>query len=132
VGDSFILSGVASGQLNLSSALDQLYVSGSGVYAVEERIYAIDASGSSPKLTVTVDGGSAQPLVDNVEALTVAYVTTPCPPCNQITAPAQGSSDWTLVREVAVSVTVRSAHVTRSGQYIRLSDTTNVKPRNLI
>jgi type II secretory pathway pseudopilin PulG len=129
-GDSFTLASIGTNRLNLSGSLGRSYPSGSGVYAVEERRYAISNTIGRPVLTVTIDGGAAQPMVDNVEAFNVRYVTTPCPPCDELDAP--DSDDWALVREVNVSVTVRSAYKNRAGQYVRLSDQTNVKPRNLI
>ena len=129
-GDSFTLASIATNRLNLSGALDRVYASGTGVYAVEERSYSISTAIGRPVLMITVDGGTAQPLVDNVEAFNVRYVTTPCPPCDELDSP--DSDDWPLVREVSVSVTVRSAYKNRKGDYVRLTDQTNIKPRNLI
>jgi type II secretory pathway pseudopilin PulG len=129
-GDSFTLTSIAPDRLYLSDAVDRVYGAGSGVYAVEERHYSISTAIGRPVLMVTVDGGTAQPLVDNVEAFNVKYVTTPCPPCDELDEPTD--DDWPLVREVSVRVTVRSAHQNRSGEYVRLTDETNIKPRNLI
>lgn len=129
-GDSFTVTSISTNQLNLSGAQDRVYASGSGVYAVEERSYTISTSSSRSVLMMSVDGGTAQPLVDNVEAFNVKYVTIPCPPCTALDAPT--TDDWPLVREVNVSVTVRSAYKNRKGEYVRLTDETNIKPRNLI
>lgn len=129
-GDSFKVTSIGTNQLNLSGAFDRIYASGSGVYAVEERQYFISTTIGRPVLMVRVDGTSLQPLVDNVEQFNVKYVTTPCPPCEELDEP--GDDDWPLVREVNVKVTVRSAYKNRKGDYVRLTDETNIKPRNLI
>lgn len=129
-GDAFRVTSIGTNRLNLSGAMDQVYTAGSGVYAVEERKYSISTAIGRPVLMVTVDGGTPQPLVDNVELFNVKYVTTPCPPCDTLDAP--DSDEWPLVREVNVKVTVRSAYKNRKGEYVRLTDETNIKPRNLI
>lgn len=129
-GDSFTVASIGTNRLNLNGSFDRIYASGSGVYAVEERRYSISTAIGRPVLMVTIDGGTAQPLVDNVEQFNVKYVTTPCPPCDELDAPAD--DDWPLVREVNVKVTVRSAYKNRAGNYVRLTDETNIKPRNLI
>jgi hypothetical protein len=130
-GDAFTVAGVSSGLLTLDRAVEEELAVGTGVFAVEERRYAVNSSGTSPVLTVSVDGGDPHPLVNNVEVFNVRYVTIPCPPCDEIDVPAD-SDEWALVREVVVSITVRSSRPNRAGEYVRLSDETNIKPRNLL
>jgi type II secretory pathway pseudopilin PulG len=129
-GEPFVLASIATNQLHFSGAFERDYSSGSGVYAVEGRTYSISTAIGRSVLMVSVDGGEPQPLVDNVEAFNVKYVTTPCPPCDALDEPTD--DEWLLVREINVQVTVRSAHKNRKGEYVRLTDETNIKPRNLI
>ena len=73
---------------------------GTGVYGVDVRTYTIDAVNyASPVLTVAIDGGSPQPLVDGVEKSDVQYRLAPCPPCHAVDEPAD-DTQWRQVREV--------------------------------
>lgn len=129
-GEPAMLTSISTNRLNFADPFERDYSSGSGVYAVEERRYRITTTSGRPVLMITVDGGTEQPLVDNVEAFNVKYVTTPCPPCDELDEP--DTDDWPLVREINVQVTVRSAYKNRKGEYARLTDATSIKPRNLI
>lgn len=130
-GNTFTLTSVATNSLTLGTPLDGDYDASSWVYAVEERSYAVDPSSDSPVLTLAIDGGAPQPLVPGVEVFNVQYLTTPCPPCAALDQPVT-DDDWLVVREVAISVTVRSRKPNRAGNYIRLTSTSNIKPRNLL
>jgi prepilin-type N-terminal cleavage/methylation domain-containing protein len=129
-GKSYRVLSVTASTLVVAGALDADYLAGSGVFAIEERTYTIDASGSVPILTVAIDGQEAQPLVHGVEKLDVLYLLTPCPPCDPIDEP--NVDEWHQVREIQVSIGVLSSVPNRSGEYVRMESTTNVKPRNLI
>lgn len=123
----FELAQVTGSSLTLDEALEEEISPGAGVFAVEERVYSLEESA----LMVAMDGGSPMPLVKNVEEFNVRYVTIPCPPCEEVDEPAD-ADQWALVREVTVRVTVRSSRPNRAGEYVRLTDETNIKPRNLI
>jgi hypothetical protein len=129
-GQTFTVSAVASSTITLDAAVDGDFSTGSGVFAIEERTYAIDSSVDPPVLTVAIDDGEPHPLVHGVEGFNVKYITTPCPPCDQLNSPT--ADEWLNVREIQIEVTVRSRDRGRDGEYVRLTSRTNVKPRNLL
>jgi hypothetical protein len=131
-GRNFEIVSTNSNTISLDGTLDVDYIAGSGLYAIEERAYAIDSEVDPPILTVAIDGGDPAPLVHGVERLDVTYLTAPCPPCEAINAPPDGDDDWLLVREVQIEVTVRARRPNRGGEYVRLTSRTNVVPRNLL
>lgn len=123
------------------------YPANSGVYALDERSYAIDTSNSSlPVLTMAANGGAATPFVFGIESLQVKYQldrncdTTPktitglpeipATGCDVVDLPA--TSEFSLVNTIYVTVTARSRTVASNKQYIRLSRTVAAKPRNLL
>jgi hypothetical protein len=130
-GESFGVVNVGSSTITLDGSVSVDYASGAGVFAIEERTYTVDASSNPPVLTLAIDGDDPQPLVHGVEGFNVKYITTPCPPCDEINEPAD-DDEWLTVREVAIEFTVRSRERNRAGDYIRLTSRTNVKPRNLL
>jgi type II secretory pathway pseudopilin PulG len=130
-GQTARVASVTSSALVIDGSLDVDYTDGSGVFAIEERAYGIDASSAYPMLTVAIDGEDPQPLVGGVEKLDVEYLLTPCPPCDPVAEPADGDQ-WHQVREVAVRVGVISSVPNHQGDYVRLTGTTNIKPRNLL
>jgi hypothetical protein len=130
-GETVGIVGVASTTISLDTALDADYATGSGVFAIEERTYAVDDSSDPPILTLAIDGGDPHPLVHGIETFNVEYITTPCPPCDRLDEPAD-DVEWLMVREVAIEITARSRNRNRSGQYVRLTSRTNIKPRNLL
>jgi hypothetical protein len=129
-GESLGVVGVGSSTITLNRPLDDDYSTGAGVFAIEERTYAVDATVDPPVLTLAIDGEDPHPLVHGVEGFNVKYITTPCPPCDELDEPVD--DEWLMVREVAIDVTVRSRERGRNGEYIRLTSRTNVKPRNLL
>lgn len=131
-GRNFEVVSTNSNTISLDEPLDDEYPAGSGLYAIEERTYAIDREVDPPILTVAIDGGDPSPLVHGVERFDVTYLTAPCPPCEAINAPPDGDEDWLLVREVEIEVTVRARRPSRGGEYVRLTSRTHVAPRNLL
>jgi hypothetical protein len=129
-GSTLKVSGVGLGTMSLAGRLDADYKTGDGVFGIEERTYEVDASSGRPVLTVAVDGGEPQPLVDGVERFDVRYRLSPCPPCDPVDEPAN-DAEWYSVREVTVDVGIVSHAAQRGGDLVRLSGTTNVRPRNL-
>jgi hypothetical protein len=130
-GRSYRVGSVGGSTITLTGPLGEDYGTGSGVFASEERVYSVDTSGGDRMLTVSIDGGDPQPLVDGVEQFNVKYKVAPCPPCSSVNEPAD-ADEWLLVRELDIKVRVRSRRKNRSGEWIRLVGNTNVKPRNLL
>ncbi len=131
-GDPFRIASVGVDSLQIQGVLGQNYVAGGGVYAIEERSYAIEDIGGVPVLTVSIDGEASQPLVAGVEEFDLRYRLDPCPPCTEVDEPST-SAEWRSVREVELRVVARSTTVKpRGGGYIRMGGTTSIRPRNLL
>jgi len=144
-GEFYTVAEAAGTTLTLTSPLVDLnakYDVGTGVFALEERTYAIDTSTyDRPVLTVALNGGTPQPLVDGVEEFNVRYLLAPCDPdcAATIDLPAD-TAQWWLVAEVAIKATVRSRHVNREGEFVYArtgeegteSEYIIVKPRNFL
>jgi prepilin-type N-terminal cleavage/methylation domain-containing protein len=134
-GESFTITAVPSETtIEKSGGWTQAYPATSGVFAVDERTYAVDTSNPAlPVLTVAANGSAAVPFAFGVENLTIKYLLTRnCPACDIIDAPAPASDDWRMVNEILISTTVRSRTPARNGQYIRLTGRISAKPRNLL
>lgn len=131
-GEFHPLTATTATSLTFAGGLTRSYAIASGVYGVEERIYAIDASGSRPVLTVTIDGGSAWPLVDGVQKFNVQYLLGPCDPtcASTVNLPAN-TGQWRQVREVFIDAQVISPQKQKDGQYASDSGQVTVQPRNL-
>lgn len=134
-GESFTITAVPGAtSLQKSGGWTQDYPATSGVFAVDERTYAVDTSNSAlPVLTVGANGSSPVPFAFGVENLTIKYLLARnCPACDIIDAPAAASDDWRIVNEILLTTTVRSRTTARNGQYIRLTGRISAKPRNLL
>ncbi len=130
-GATFKISSVSDNAITIEGSLDADYLAGSGVYAVEERTYAIDSSGSTPILTVSIDGGDPEPMAKGVTVFNVRYQLDPCPPCDLIDLPAD-NSEWRTVREVELTVAAETSSPLQNGQVHVVRESSNIKPRNLI
>jgi prepilin-type N-terminal cleavage/methylation domain-containing protein len=134
-GESFTIATVTPpNTLTKTGTWTQAYPATSGVYAADERTYAIDASNSAlPVLTVAANGSAALPFAYGVENLTIKYqLNRNCPPCDIIDAPAAADVQWQLVNQILITVTERSRTTASNGQYIRLTGRISAKPRNLL
>jgi len=146
-GEFYTVASAAGATLTLGSPLADLgpgtnYAVGTGVFALEERTYAVDAeSYGRPVLTVSIDAGEPQPLVDGVEEFDVQYHLGPCnPECESTVALPESAAEWLLVTEIGIKATVRSRHVDRSGELVYAttgeeggeSEYLNIKPRNFL
>ncbi len=144
-GEFYTVADAVGKTLTLTSPLVDLnaaYGVGVGVYALEERTYAVDTSTyERPVLTVAINGGMPQPLVDGVEEFNVRYLLAPCDPdCAATVDLPADTAQWLLVSEVEIKATVRSRHPNRDGEvvYARTgeegteSEYMIVKPRNFL
>lgn len=131
-GDFYTVIATTATSLTLDAPLGVTHPAGSGIYAIDERVYAVDTTSySSPVLTVAMDGSSAQPLVDGVETFNIQYQLAPCPPCTAVNLPAD-DSEWRDVRSLMISATIRSEHVDTDGNLAYESGQVHVRPRNLL
>jgi prepilin-type N-terminal cleavage/methylation domain-containing protein len=146
-GAFYVVTGASGTSLTLSTPLVNFggspsYV-GAGIYPIEQRTYAIDASDiEHPMLTVSIDGGSPVPLVEGVDIFDVKYRLGPCEPgCagGETNLPAT-QADWRLVRDVKIKATIKSHDKNRNGNYEYVTtgrgagdeEYVTVKPRNLL
>jgi len=130
-GNTFRVAAVEANSLVIEGALDAPYQAGSGVYAVEERTFAVDSTGAAPVLTMAVDGGDPQPLARGIEVFNVRYLLNPCSPCTIVDHPAD-NAEWQAVREVEITVAAVTGGPMQTGRAHVVEESTNVKPRNLI
>lgn len=134
-GEFFTITGVqpSGSTLQKSTTLSTDYPIGSGVYAIDERRYAIDASNASmPVLTLTTNGGAPSAFASGVESVNVQYqLARNCPACDVVDLPAN-DDEWALVKQLYVTVGVRSRVQGSDGRYFRCSGQIKAKPRNLL
>lgn len=137
-GEIFTLTGVNVGAKTLTKAttLSQSYLLGSGVYAVDERQYAVDSSvPAQPVLTIAANGGSATPFAAGIENLTVKYqLARNCDSasgCDVVDIPAN-DAEFAIVNQLYITLTARSRTTLTNGQYYRITKTVSAKPRNLL
>ena len=131
-GDPFRIAAVGSDWIQIEGVLGENYVAGGGVYAIEERTYAVQTLGDLPVLTVAIDGDEPQPLVAGVEEFDLTYRLGPCPPCTDVDEPSS-SAEWRSLREVELRVQARSTvPKPQGGGYIRIDGSTSIRPRNIL
>jgi prepilin-type N-terminal cleavage/methylation domain-containing protein len=106
---------------------------GSGVFAVDERVYSLDASGSGPsRLMLEVDRTGPGPFAVGISGMSVRYVLDRnCPPCDVVDLPID-DAEWRLVNQVAVTLTAETVNAVRPEDYYSETRTVVGKPRNLL
>jgi prepilin-type N-terminal cleavage/methylation domain-containing protein len=121
-----------SNRIILTDAATMDYPVGSGVFAVDERSYAIDASGPVPMLMLTVDQGLPQAFAAGMRDLQFRYVLERnCPPCDVVDLPPDDAT-WRLVNQVLVTPTAETVGAVRPEDQVSLAETSRAKPRNLL
>jgi hypothetical protein len=131
-GTFYTVSALTPTSITIDSVLAQDHPAGTGIYAVDERVYAIDPSSyEAPTLTLSMDGGAFEPFVDGVEEFDVQFLLAPCPPCDPVDLP-QDATEWRNVRELLITATVRSRKPGQDGNFLYASGDFRVKPRNLL
>jgi hypothetical protein len=112
------------------------YPAGSGVYAVDERQYAVDASNPAlPVLTLAANGAAPVPFAFGIEGLQLQYeLARNCdsqPGCDVVQVPAT-EGEFALVNQIYITLTARSRTPGLNSQYYRVTRTVSAKPRNLL
>jgi prepilin-type N-terminal cleavage/methylation domain-containing protein len=127
------IAAVSGATITFGTQLNQDYPVASGVYAVDERVYALDRSDPSlPVLTLTIDRGAPQQFAVGMQDLQISYVLQRnCPPCDHVDLPLD-TPQWRLVNNVAVTTTVAIAPTTQKDAPPPLVTASMAKPRNLI
>lgn len=106
---------------------------GSGVFAVDERVYWLDTSGPGPsRLMFEVDETGPATFAVGMTGMSVRYVLDrDCPPCDVVDLPID-DAEWRLVNKVAVTLTAETVNPARQGDYYSETRTVVGKPRNLL
>jgi hypothetical protein len=130
------LTGVDTGSnvLQLGTPLLQAFPKDSGVYALDERAYAVDtADPSFPVLTIAVNGAPPMPFAVGIENLQIQYqLERNCSTACDVVALPANDAEFGLVRQIYLTLTARSRTVGADGQYYRVTRTVSAKPRNLL
>ncbi len=136
-GEFFDVTAVPSStELTKGSDLSRDYPQTSGVYAIDERRFYLEwqagPHGNVPQLMLQVGSASPSPLAVGIEELSLRYqLQRHCPPCDVVDLPAD-NAEWSLVEQLLLSVTARSALPDTQGHHYRRTLTVAVKPRNLL
>jgi prepilin-type N-terminal cleavage/methylation domain-containing protein len=127
------ITAVGANSITFQDAAQQPYAAGSGVYAIDERRYALDASDPDvPILTLTVNREAAQAFAAGVSDLQVRYVLNQnCPPCDTVDLP-NSAAQWQLVNSVVVTATVQTVGGVRPEDEATIVASSTAKPRNLL
>ena len=133
-GDFYRVLSNTSSSVTINTADD--FPAGTGVYAIDERVYQIETINDRPVLTVQMDGGASYPLVDGVQQLNVQYwlesTTTP----NTLESTPQNlpadDSAWLRVRKLTLSAKVEARKPSKDGDVSTESGSIDIKPRNLL
>lgn len=115
--------------LGIDRAPSQAYPATSGVYAIDERRFYLEAGDDEiPHLMLQIGGRAAQPFAVGIERLDFAYELADG---TRLNVPS-GAQQWRAVRQVHVALTSRSTATAPDGSHYRRSYEVTVKPRNLI
>jgi hypothetical protein len=132
MGQFTFVAGTAPNRVIFTNAATVDYPVGTGLYAVDERIYTIDTSATVPRLMLTVDQGTPQAFAAGMKDLQVQYVLERnCPPCDVVDLPPDDPT-WRLVNQVLVTPTAETVGAVRPEDKVSLAQTSRAKPRNLL
>jgi len=134
-GEYFNITGVntSTNKLTTSTGLQNAYLNGSGVWAIDERSYAIDSTTYAPLkvLTIAANGASPVPFAYGIQSVNVQYeLASNCPPCDVVDLPT--TAQWSLVNQLYISATLQSLTKLSYGQYYTVTGSIGAKPRNLL
>lgn len=122
---------------SLGSCPSPAYPLSSSVYALDERLYAVDNSNPSlPELTIAVNGAAATPFAAGITNLQLQYeLAQGCDStgenCTVVDTPAN-TAQFQLVNQIYVTLTAQSLKQLSTGQYYTVTRTVTAKPRNLL
>lgn len=127
------VTAAGGGSIGLADGLTQDYPVGSGVYALDERVYTVDQSDPDlPLLVLTVNRGAPQAFAAGLRDLQLEYLLERnCPPCDRVALPAD-TEEWRLVNAVDLTATVESVGGVRPEDDVTLVADNTAKPRNLL
>lgn len=132
-GETLPISAAGGTSISLGAGLSQDYPVGSGVYAIDERTYAVDHTNPDlPVLTLTVNRGLPEAFAAGVTDLQIQYVLDRnCPPCDRVNLPAD-TAEWRLVNSLELTGSVEAVGSDRPEDQATFVATSTAKPRNLL
>jgi prepilin-type N-terminal cleavage/methylation domain-containing protein len=108
------------------------YPVGSGVFAVDERTYALDTGSTPPRLTLEMGQNGPVPFAIGITEFQVQYILDRnCTPCDVVDMPVD-DVEWWRVNQVSVTLTGETVNPRRSEDYYSETRTVVGKPRNLL
>jgi hypothetical protein len=132
MGQFAFVASTPANRIVIDAAAAYDYPVGTGIYAIDERSYTIDASQSVPRLMLTVDQGTPQAFAAGMTDLQLQYVLERnCPPCDVVDLPPDDAT-WRLVNQVLVTPTAETVGAVRPEDQVTLAQTSRAKPRNLL
>ena len=132
-GEIVPVAGATGTSVTFGAALTQDYPLSSGVYAVDERTYAVDQTNPAmPLLMLTVNRAPAQAFAAGVSDLQVDYILDRnCPTCDHVPLPAN-TAEWRLVNNVVLTATVQTVGGAQPQDQATMVASSTGKPRNLL
>jgi hypothetical protein len=128
---SFVNS-IIGNTVQLTTNTNKIYPIGSGLFAVDERVYSLVTASGLKSLNLTIDQGTPQIFAAGIEDLQMRYILQQnCPPCDVVDMPADAAT-WRLVNQVTVTATARTVGASKAEDQIQLTETSRAKPRNLL
>jgi hypothetical protein len=104
----------------------------SGVYGLDERRFSVDTTADPPVLKVQLNDEAPMPFAVGIARLELQYeLHRNCPSCDIVDLPAS-NAEWSIVNQIVLTVSARSARTMEDGTYYTKSLTVRVKPRNLL
>jgi prepilin-type N-terminal cleavage/methylation domain-containing protein len=135
-GQFLFVTALAATSITLSGAATVAYPIGSGIYAIDERTYAVDTitMPSVPQLTLVINRAAPESYAAGVQDLQIRYVLNRnCPPCDTVDAPAPAdTATWRLVNNVLLTATVKTIGTVKPEDAVTMTQTSSAKPRNLL
>jgi len=135
-GQFMFVTGTGATTISLDQAASVLYPIGSGIYAIDERTYAVDTTSvpGVPELTIAINRGPSEAFAAGVQDLQIRYtLNRNCPPCDVVDAPAPNdTATWRLVNSVDLTATVQTIGTVRAEDAVTMVQTASAKPRNLL
>ena len=132
-GEITSVTGAGGNVISLANGLGAAYPVGSGLYALDERVYALDKTDpANPLLTITINRTGAQQFAAGIQDLQFVYtLARNCPTCDTTSNPPDMAT-WRLVNDVLITATAKTVGAVRAVDQKTLTENTRAKPRNLL
>jgi len=131
-GQVTFVTSAAGTNVVVADAATQDYPVGSGLFAVDERVYQIDTTVTPNRLMLTVNRAVPEAFAAGITDLQFQYILQQnCPTCDVVDLPPDDPT-WRLVNEVLVTARAATVGATRTQDQVSMTETSRGKPRNLL